>query len=235
MTSADPVAMVTGAATGMGAAHAERLSADGFRVVRTDVAFASASDGRMPLDVTDEHQWADVVATVVKSFGRLDVLVNNAGVLGPLTPIESTSLSAYENVVRVNEVGCFLGMRAVIPTMRAAGAGSIINVSSVAGMGGGPGSIAYHASKWAVRGLTRCAAVELAQDGVRVNAVLPGWVETQMSANVATPDVLGAGIPMGRLATPAEIAEVVSFLASDSSRYLTGSDVVVDGGINARV
>ena len=139
-------------------------------------------------------------------------------------------------MIAVNQIGCFLGMRAVIPAMRDARSGSIINISSVTSMGGAPGRISYQASKWAIRGMTRSAAVELAGYGVRVNAIVPGWVDTQMAANAVLPvEQLAAGIPLGRIAAPSEISALVSFLASPESRYITGTDVVIDGGIRARI
>lgn len=234
-----PVAVVTGAANGQGASHADRLRADGFHVVATDVVAASRPepdhDFRI-LDVTDESQWAELVDRVLAEYSTIDVLVNNAGIMGASLPIEETSLEAYQRVIGVNQIGCFLGMRAVIPTMRRAGRGSIINISSIAGMGGAPGRIPYQASKWAIRGMTRSAAVELAGTGVRVNAIVPGWVDTQMVANAVRPTAeIAADIPMRRIADPAEISACVSFLACADSRYMTGTDLVVDGGIRARI
>jgi NAD(P)-dependent dehydrogenase (short-subunit alcohol dehydrogenase family) len=236
--SAAAVALVTGAADGQGAEHAHRLASDGFRVVATDVPGRAPSDDAgdfRALDVADEQQWTDVVDGVVAEYGRIDVLVNNAGITGPSLPIEKTSYEVYQRVVAVNQTGCFLGMRAVIPIMRAEGAGSIINISSVAGMGGIPGRIAYQASKWAIRGMTRTAAVEVAKAGIRVNAIVPGWVDTRMATTaVLAIEEIAAGIPMGRIADRAEISALVSFLASAESRYITGADLVVDGGIRAR-
>ena len=233
-----PVAIVTGAGTGQGAEHARRLAADGFRVVASDIIVppeAGPDGGCRKLDVADEDQWTGLVAAVLAEFGRIDVLVNNAGIAAP-APIDQTPLAVYQQVIAVNQIGCFLGMRAVIPAMRDARSGSIINISSVAGMGGAPGRISYQASKWAIRGMTRSAAVELAGYGVRVNAIVPGWVDTQMAANAVIPvEQLAAGIPLGRIAAPSEISALVSFLASPESRYMTGTDVVIDGGIRARI
>lgn len=234
-----PVALVTGAANGQGARHVIRLRADGFRVVATDVVAAARSqpaDDFRTLDVTDERQWAELVDGVLDDYATIDVLVNNAGIMGASCPIEETSLAAYRQVIEVNQIGCFLGMRAIMPTMRRAGKGSIINISSIAGMGGAPGRIPYQASKWAIRGMTRSAAIELAGTGVRVNAIVPGWVDTQMVTNAVRPAAeIAADIPMRRIADADEISGCVSFLASADSRYVTGTDLVVDGGIRARI
>jgi 3alpha(or 20beta)-hydroxysteroid dehydrogenase len=236
-----PVAIVTGAGAGagQGAAHARRLSGDGFHVIATDVRpdRPECYDGEFhAMDVASEQQWAQVVAAVLAEHGRIDVLVNNAGVTGPSTAIELTPIEVYQEVIAVNQIGCFLGMRAVIPAMRTARHGSIINISSIAGMGGARGRIPYQASKWAVRGMTRTAAVELADCGVRVNAIVPGWVDTHMAVRAAiSVEEIAASIPLGRLADPSEISSLVSFLASDVSAYITGADMVIDGGIRARL
>lgn len=237
--STSPLAIVTGASLGQGASHARRLRKDGFHVIATDVQPNPPQDydGEFRgLEVTNEDAWNDVVNEVMSTHGRIDVLVNNAGISGPSAPISETALEVYRQVVEINQLGCFLGMRHVIPAMRAAGRGSIINISSIAGMAGAPGKVAYQASKWAVRGMTRTAAVELAGSGVRVNAVVPGWVHTQMvTESVMSLEQIAASIPLGRLASSEEVSEVVSFLASDASRYITGTDLVVDGGIRARL
>jgi 3alpha(or 20beta)-hydroxysteroid dehydrogenase len=234
-----PVAIVTGAGAGQGAAHARRLSGDGFRVIATDVRpdRPECFDGEFhAMDVSSEQQWAEIVSAVHAEHGRIDVLVNNAGVTGPSTSIEFTPIEVYQEVIAVNQVGCFLGMRAVIPAMRTARRGSIINISSIAGMGGARGRIPYQASKWAIRGMTRTAAVELAECGVRVNAIVPGWVDTRMATQAVMPvEEIAASIPLCRLADPTEISSLVSFLASDASAYITGADMVIDGGIRARV
>ncbi|MCU1679940.1 MAG: 3-alpha-hydroxysteroid dehydrogenase [Amycolatopsis sp.] len=239
MSASARVALVTGASFGQGAEHARRLTSDGLRVVATDLSgtVPSGFTGDFHvLDVADERNWTQVVGEVLAEYGHIDVLVNNAGITGPSLPVEETSHETYRQVVEVNQFGCFLGMRAVIPAMRAAGTGSIINISSVAGMGGIPGRIPYQASKWAIRGMTRTAAVELAGTGVRVNTIVPGWVDTQMAANAELPlEEIAAGIPLKRIAAPAEISALVSFLASAESRYMTGSDLVVDGGLRARI
>lgn len=236
------VAIVTGAASprGQGAAHARLLLREGAAVVLTDVSddeggrTAAALGERAAyhrLDVTSEESWATTVAWTLERHGRLDVLVNNAGIwlAGPLA---ETSLADYRRVVDINQVGAFLGMRAVVPAMKAAGGGAIVNISSLAGLRGAQVSTAYAASKWAVRGMSRQAAAELASFGIRVNAVFPGYVDTEMID--AGHDEIAARVPLGRrLASPEEVAETVVFLASDAARYVTGAELVVDGAVTA--
>ena len=230
------VVLVTGAARGMGAAHARRLTEEGATVVVTDVldeegAKTAADLGSRyeHLDVREEDDWRRVVG----GLDRLDVLVNNAGVLLMAT-LEETPLADYLEVVAVNQVGTFLGMQAAAPVMRAGGGGSIVNISSSAALRGGGRLLAYSAAKWAVRGMTKCAALELAQDGIRVNSVHPGTVVTPMTGDDAAElDELCAGLPAARAARPEEVSALVLFLASDESAYCTGSEFVVDGGTTA--
>lgn len=241
---AGKVALVTGAAGGQGAAAARKFAAEGATVVLTDVADepgkAMADELRaryLHLDVSEEDEWASVLADTTEAHGPVTVLVNNAGVLH-MAPLAETSLADYERVIRVNQTGTFLGMRAVVPGMVGVGGGSIINVSSVEGLGAGPLLTAYTASKFAIRGMTKVAALELARDGVRVNSVHPGVVDTGL-----LPTALGGvdvdlsyvakRVPMRRVAAPAEIAELVLFLASDESSYCTGGEFVADGGVTA--
>ena len=242
------VALVTGAARGMGEAAARALAAEGAAVVVTDVLDA---DGRavadaigppaqfVHLDVSAEDQWADVVAETVAAHGRLDVLVNNAGLRVP-GRADAMSTEDYMTVVMTNQLSVFFGMRTVAPVMAAGGGGSIVNTgSSMGAMHGRPGSIAYAASKWAIRGMTKSAAIDLAVSGIRVNVIHPGVIDTPMtsvtSGTMAT-DVLAqlnATIPAGRLGRAAEVAAMVVFLASEDASYCTGAEFTVDGGWGA--
>jgi len=237
-------ALISGAARGQGAAEARLFVQEGATVVIGDVlddagqalADELGGDARfVHLDVTCEDDWASAVAVADAEFGGLNVLVSNAGISPPPTPISATSLEDYVRVVTVNQVGTFLGVRAVIEPMVAGGGGSIVLVSSPAGMEGPWGLAPYVSSKFAVRGLTKVAALELARQGIRVNSVHPGPVDTAMLDPEAwhghdVRPVMAAAMPLGRLARPAAIAELVLFLASDASSYSTGSEFVADGG-----
>ena len=188
------------------------------------------------LDVTQPNDWERVVKTALSEFGKLDVLVNNAGILR-LGFIESQPLDEYLAVVNVNQVGCFLGMQAAIPALKANGGGSIVNTSSTSGFIGVAGLAAYTASKFAVRGMTKVAAMELGHDNIRVNSVHPGGIDTAMVAmdefdDVDSDAVYGAQ-PIPRVGRPDEVAKLMVFLASDDSSYSTGSEFVCDGGIMA--
>ncbi len=191
------------------------------------------------LDVTDEDGWSEIVVAAEERFGRLDVLVNNAGLADP-AGVEATSRDLWDQIVAVNQTGTFLGIRAVVPAMRRAGGGSIINISSIYGIVGSSGSAAYHASKGAVRVLTKQAAVEYAPEGIRVNSIHPGYIDTAMlrapfAGRPEELDKIIAGVtPMGRVGTPEEIANAALFLASDEASFMTGAEMVVDGGYTAR-
>ena len=237
------VAIVTGGARGMGAATSRLFAAEGAKVAIADVldeagAALAAELGDAArfyrLDVTSEEAWADVVASVEADFGPVDVLVNNAGIL-LFKSLFETTLEDYERVLKVNLVGEFLGIKAVGPGMVERGKGSIVNISSVDGMKGANGLVAYASSKWGVRGLTRVAAMELGHRGVRVNSVHPGGVDTIMSNYDASPrEKVSNGyknIPAQRIAGPEEVAAASLFLASDDSSYMMGSEIVVDGGM----
>lgn len=180
------------------------------------------------LDVTDSAAWAATVARILDTYGRIDGLANVAGVVARGGLDEMTD-EEWDRVIAVNQIGTFYGIRAVAGPMRAAGRGSIVNISSIAGMTGFAGSIAYVTSKWAVRGLTRAAALEFGDQGIRVNSVHPGSVDTSMTRR------MGPRQPINRYAAPQEIAELVHFLASDASSYCTGSEFVADGGALAGI
>lgn len=244
------VALVSGGARGLGLAMAQAMAAEGAAVaigdLRLDEASAAATalgDAALAvfLDVTDEASWAAAVAATVERFGSLQVLVNNAGTAEG-APLADTSLDSYRRVIDVNQVGVFLGMRSAIGPMDAAGGGSIVNISSIDGMTGSPRIISYIASKWAVRGMTKAAAMELAPRNIRVNSVHPGYIPTRLGtpdgADSAQVEDLLRGhaerlAPMGRAGTPEEIARLVVFLASDESSYCTGSEFTADGGLTA--
>ena len=230
------VALVTGASRGLGAAYARALHAEGAHVVIADVrdedgtALAAELAPRAwyrHLDVTDEDGWSALVDEVVRSFGAVDVLVNNAGIANA-APIEHYTRAKWDAVIAVNLTGTFLGCRAVSVPMKAAGRGSIINISSVEGMRGSVGLHGYTAAKFGVRGLTKSLAVELGPSGIRVNSVHPGLILTDMTARI---DPARLDIPLGRPGTPEDVAGTIVFLAGDSSRFTSGDEFVVDGGM----
>ncbi|MDZ4370085.1 MAG: glucose 1-dehydrogenase [Phenylobacterium sp.] len=247
------VALVTGAASGLGAESARRMAREGATVVLTDLDEAGgrkvadeilAAGGRAAFhlhDVTDEARWAEIVAWTVDEVGRIDVLVNSAGVGSGGEAILEATLEGWRRITSINLDGTFLGIRHVAPVMAAAGRGSIINLSSILGKVGLPGAAAYCASKGAVLMLTKAVALELAPAGVRVNSVHPGFIETPMVRNAFREsenenemrDMIVSRHAMGRLGAPREIADAIVFLASDESSFMTGSEVVVDGGYTA--
>ncbi len=238
------VAIITGAARGQGAAEAALFVREGARVILTDVldlegeqtAGAIGPQARYAhLDVTSEDGWAALVADVLRVEERIDVLVNNAGIFR-IAPMTTTSLSDFTMMMDINCVGVFLGMRSVSAAMIAQGSGSIVNISSIAGLQGSGISFAYSTSKWAVRGMTKAAAVELARHGVRCNSVHPGIIDTAMLGefdSIGIRENLRTRIPLGREAHPNEVGNMVLFLASQESSYCTGSEFVVDGGWTA--
>ncbi|SDL83768.1 3alpha(or 20beta)-hydroxysteroid dehydrogenase [Glycomyces sambucus] len=232
-------AIVTGGARGIGEVYVRALHAEGARVVIADVlagegkALADELEGSRfcELDVSDEAAWDAAVAATLDAFGAVDVLVNNAGIANA-APIEHFTLAKWNAVIAVNLTGTFLGCRAVVPAMKAAGRGSIVNVSSVEGLRGSERLHGYTASKFGVRGLTKSLAVELGPDGVRVNSVHPGFVRTGMTTRI---DPARLQIPLGRPGAPGDLAGAVVFLAGDASAYVTGAEIVVDGGMTAGI
>lgn len=240
------VALITGGARGMGKSHARHFVAEGARVVIGDVLDdrgKAVADGLgeehcryVHHDVTSEEGWAAAVSTAVTEFGRLDVLVNNAGVLAH-APIAEMSLADFRRVLDVNLIGCWLGVRQAVAPMTAAGGGSIINISSIEGFVGAAGLSAYSASKFGIRGVTKSAAQELGQFGIRVNSVHPGGVMTSMALAAAQtftdvdPAAFLKSLPIARFAEPVELSRLVAFLASDESSYTTGAEFVADGGL----
>jgi 3alpha(or 20beta)-hydroxysteroid dehydrogenase len=247
------VALVTGASRGQGAAIARLFAAEGATVVLGDILDREGNEtaaelgtcaSYLHLDVADESDWARAVATCVERHGKLDALVNNAGILRR-SALTDTRLDDYLAVIAVNQVGVFLGMKAVAPVMTAAGGGTIVNTASIAGVIGLSGLVAYTASKFAVRGMTKTAALELARHNIRVNAVLPGRIDTAMARTASSeesetsaeraPDIRSgvAGIPAGRIGSPEDVARAVLFLTSDASAYCSGTELVVDGAVLA--
>ncbi|AHH96786.1 glucose 1-dehydrogenase [Kutzneria viridogrisea] len=239
---AGKTALITGAARGQGAAAARRYVAEGARVVLADVlddlGTALAEElgeaaRYLHLDVGDEGDWQQIA----EEFDHFDVLVNNAGVLH-FAAVDQTTLADYERLVRINQIGTFLGMRTVVPGMKRAGGGSIVNVSSVEGLAAMPYLLAYSATKFAIRGMTKVAAVELGAHRIRVNSVHPGAIDTDMVRSALggrevdmTPVV--KRVALGRAGRPEEIAELVVFLGSEESSYCTGAEFVADGGATA--
>ncbi len=239
------VAIISGGARGTGAATAKRFVAEGARVVIGDVldeqgrATAAELGDRVAfthLDVTMEADWARTIEVTTHTFGHPTILVNNAGVLFVAT-IEETPLKEFERVVKVNLVGTFLGIKAVVPSMRTAGGGAIVNVSSIDGLLGGNERVAYNASKWGIRGLSKAAAFDLGRYGIRVNTVCPSGGSAEMAEPYITSTFdLGAyleGVPLGRSGELDEIAATIAFLASDYASFVSGADVPVDGGFTA--
>ena len=255
----DKVALVTGAASGIGRATALLMACEGARVVATDLRSEGEEVAReirdaggvgmfAPLDVTDEVAWHAVMSRTLEAYGRLDVLVNNAGT-ATSRPVAELSLAEWREQLAVNLGSAFLGIKYAVRTMRLGKrGGSIVNVSSVSGLVGSPGTAAYSASKGGMRMLSKAVAMECAPDGIRVNAVFPGGVRTpiwetadwwkgfvdQVGSESEAWKQLDAASPLGRMGEPEDIAEAILYLASDASRFVTGTELVVDGGYTAR-
>lgn len=241
------IAIITGAARGMGESHARTFAREGAKVVLTDLRADAGRALQQELgdqaifvahDVTDCEQWASVVEQAEAAFGPVDVLVNNAGILGTMAKTADLSEKDYIAVCAVNQHSVFYGMRAVLPSMLKAGHGSIVNISSIAGIGANYGfpSIAYVGSKFAVRGMTKATAIEYGPYNIRVNSVHPGFIQTPMmveATNEEGGDALSL-IPLGRIADPQEVSNLVLFLASDDSSYITGAEHLVDAGMMAQ-
>ncbi len=248
------VALVTGAASGLGAESARRLAREGAAVVLTDLASddgealaeaISGAGGRAAFfahDVSQEADWERVVAGAMERFGRLDVLVNNAGIAGPRLDLIAHSLEDWRRILSVNLDGVFLGLRHAGPAIAKGGGGSVINLSSVLGKVALPGAAAYCASKGGVLMLTKAAALEWAPLNIRVNSIHPGFIDTPMLAEavqqaedpIVTRQLFVSRHPLGRLGVAREIADGVVFLASDESSFITGSELVIDGGYTAQ-
>lgn len=242
------VAVISGGARGQGAAEGKLFAREGAKVVLGDVIDAEgqqtaqeieAAGGTavyLHLDVTQEADWQQAIDTTVQRFGKLDILVNNAGILR-VEGLEDTTLEIWNQVFAVNQTGVFLGMKFAVPAMRAAGGGSIINISSVAGLVGGGGATAYQASKGAVRILTKSVATEYAKENIRCNSIHPGLITTLMVTEGIDPEgqqMIERMTPLGRAGSADEIANGALFLASDESSYMTGAELVLDGGMTAQ-
>ena len=243
------VAIITGAAKGQGEFEARLFASEGATVVLCDIDVEacgktaeeiSSSGGSavsMTLDVTSEPNWIGVVEQTVEFFGKLDILVNNAGIYSRV-PIENASVEEFDHILEVNLRGVFLGTKHAIPAMRTSGGGSIINISSTAGIVGNVGSGAYGASKGGVRSFTKYTAIQHAYEGIRANSVHPGPIDTDMiSDNLSTAEgrkSTESRIPMGRVGSIEDVAMGVLFLATDESSYMTGSELVIDGGMTAQ-
>jgi NAD(P)-dependent dehydrogenase (short-subunit alcohol dehydrogenase family) len=237
------VALISGAASGIGAAHASVFASAGVKVVAGDVQVdkgrqvveeivaAGGQASFQTLDVTSLESWQAAVEQARAIYGGLDFLINNAGIYHPGSVLEE-SPESWQRMIEVNQTGVLYGMKAALPAMLAAGGGAIVNISSLYGIIGSPGSVSYHATKGAVKLMTKAAALEHVQDNIRVNSIHPGQIDTPIIANL-TPEAdaaIKARIPMGRLGRPEEVAEVSLFLCSDMASYVTGAELRVDGG-----
>ena len=235
----DKVAIITGAASGMGAAHVKMFVDEGAKVVFSDIQEDKGVALQKELgdntlfvkhDVTNEEEWDQVVKAAVDNFGTVDILVNNAGIDYPETDIEDVTLDDYNKLININQTSVLLGMKAVAPVMKDRKSGSIVNISSLAGIIAANKKISYTSSKFAVRGMTKAAALELGEHNIRVNSVHPGFITTPMTEHLIN-DELDAMFPLKRAGNVEEVSYMVVFLASDESTYSTGSEFVIDGGL----
>ncbi|MGH7961385.1 MAG: glucose 1-dehydrogenase [Candidatus Binatia bacterium] len=242
------VALISGGARGQGATEGKLFAREGTKIVLGDVLdeegqktakeiqAAGGSATYIHLDVTREEEWQKAVDTAVRQFGKLNILINNAGILH-MAGVEDTTLEIWDRVIAINQTGVFLGIKHAVPAMRKAGGGSIINISSIAGLIGVGAAAAYQASKGAVRILSKNAAVQYAKEGIRVNSIHPGVITTKMVIEGIDPEsrkLFAQATPLGREGTVDEIANGALFLASDESSYMTGAELVLDGGYTAQ-
>lgn len=242
------VAIITGGSGGMGETHARRFVKEGAKVVIGDIveekgqALAEELGDNVifvKLDVTDEKDWTNVVNVTEETFGPVDILVNNAGI-APNDTMKDLDVDLYRKVIEINQDGTIYGMKAVYPSMKKTESGSIVNISSMSGLVAAPYTTSYTTSKFAVRGVSKAAAIEFAEDNIRVNSVHPGTIATEMLENLdadsqAMIDDLTARIPLGRFAQADEITNLVLFLASDEASYCTGAEFTADGGLTAKM
>ncbi|HIW38756.1 MAG TPA: glucose 1-dehydrogenase [Candidatus Jeotgalicoccus stercoravium] len=238
----DKVAIITGAASGMGAAHVKMFVDEGAKVVFSDIQEDKGVALQKELgdntlfvkhDVTNEEEWSQVVKAAVDNFGTVDILVNNAGIDYPETDLADVSLDDYNKLININQTSVLLGMKAVEPIMKDRKSGSIVNISSLAGIVGVYKKVSYTGSKFAVNGMTKAAALELGEHNIRVNSVHPGFITTPMTEHLIN-DELEAMFPLKRAGNVEEVSYMVVFLASDESTYSTGSEFVIDGGLGAQ-
>ena len=242
------VAIITGAARGMGEAHARLFAVEGAMVLMTDVldepgnkvAAELREAGHdvhyMRMDVTSEKDWTEAIAEAERRWGRVDIVLNNAGIVGSMKGAHEEDLDEWKKITAINQQGVFLGIKHSVPAMRRAGGGAIVNTCSINGAVGGAGFFSYQASKGSVRMMTKAAALQYVRDNIRVNSVLPGLVMTPMAAEEGEESnrAFAAATPMGRAARPEEVSYGVLFLASDEASYITGTELYIDGGYTAQ-